>query len=96
MSITDGIMAALFVGTASYWITASVKLFKNTRRARVKRDPESAEIWRRLEAAQTRACCKAVRMARDEWDIAWLDVSFEKRTVQRVQLNYCPECGKKL
>jgi hypothetical protein len=109
MSFYDGIIVASLVSLVSYWITASVKLFFNTRRAKTaphpgplprgargKKDPESVEIWRRLEAAEITACCKAVRRARDEWDIAWLDVSFERRTVQRVQLNYCPGCGRKL
>jgi hypothetical protein len=59
-------------------------------------DPESRRLWQTLEVANINGCCNAMRQARAQWDIAWLDLTFSGIPVQKVAINYCPECGRKL
>jgi hypothetical protein len=59
-------------------------------------DSESRKLWQGLAVANINACCNATRHARDQWDIAYLDMTFAGQPVQKVILNFCPECGRKL
>ena len=59
-------------------------------------DTDSRRLWQQLEVANINACCNAMRHAKEQWDITWLDITFEGRPVQKVAINFCPECGRKL
>ena len=61
-----------------------------------RRDPESENLWQDLSIANINGCCNAMRQARNSWNITWLEITNQQKVIQKVQINYCPECGRKL
>ncbi|MCK9420239.1 MAG: hypothetical protein M0R70_12755 [Nitrospirae bacterium] len=59
-------------------------------------DPDSRRLWQGLEVANINACCNAMRHAKAQWGITRLELTYEGIPVQKVAINYCPECGRKL
>jgi hypothetical protein len=59
-------------------------------------DNESTQLWAELKAAEkVFACCRRVRFLMDlKQTSIWFDLNGERRKV--CDINYCPECGRKL
>lgn len=105
--ILDYLSYAVLFAIMAYTASAILTMARNTwkRPGRFKSggfvpkssvDPDSAALWLNFKRAHNGACCKAVKRARDQWDICWLDFSYGGTPVQKVKMNYCPECGRRL
>jgi aminopeptidase N len=96
--LTDIYNLALYsrtVLTESYGFYRNRRVVQNEKR-RSAPDPESTAIWKSLEAAEIKACCKAMELWLKQWRYPYLELSSDKRTIAKVQIQFCPECGRKL
>lgn len=101
MTITDWIAIAAASGATTYTMTGIGLLIRKTRaqrRAGLKPAPtgETALRYSDFTAADAKACCAIMTEAVQSWNLPYLEMLRSGRVVEKVYVNYCPQCGRKL
>lgn len=95
MTITDCIAIAALIGALTYSMTGFGLLMRNTW-ATPPPHKRPALRYSDFQKINDRACCTIIAEAIQVWDRPYWEMTRGKKVVERVYVNYCPQCGRKL